>query len=87
MQESSLNAFLYTVIQYVDLIKNTLWGAWIAQLVKLPTSAQVMISWFVGLSPVLGSLLSVWILLWILCLPLSLPLPTCDLCLKNKINI
>ena len=29
-----------------------------AQLVKRPTSAQVMISWFVSLSPVLGSMLT-----------------------------
>ena len=31
---------------------------WVAQSVKRPTSAQVMISWFVGLSPVLGSVLT-----------------------------
>ena len=30
-------------------------GAWVAQLVKCPTSAQVMISWFVGSSPASGS--------------------------------
>ena len=36
------------------------WGAWVAQLVKhLMTLAQVMISWFLGLSPVLGSVLTV----------------------------
>ena len=35
-----------------------LWGAWLAQLVKCPTSAQVMISWFVGLSPASGSVLT-----------------------------
>ena len=29
-----------------------------AQLVKHPTSAQVMISWFVSLSPALGSVLT-----------------------------
>ena len=33
-------------------------GAWVAQLVKRPTSAQVMISWFVGSSPVSGSVLT-----------------------------
>ena len=33
-------------------------GTWVAQLVKHPTSAQVMISWFVSLSPVLGSVLT-----------------------------
>ena len=35
-------------------------GAWLAQLVKRPTSAQVMISRFVGSSPVLGSVLIAW---------------------------
>ena len=34
-------------------------GAWVAQSVKHPTSAQVMISWFVGSSPTLGSVLIV----------------------------
>ena len=34
-------------------------GAWVAQSVKRPTSAQVMISWFVGSSPVSGSVLTV----------------------------
>ena len=33
-------------------------GAWLAQSVKCPTSAQVMISWFVGLSPASGSVLA-----------------------------
>ena len=33
-------------------------GAWVAQSVKCPTSAQVMISQFVGLSPMLGSVLT-----------------------------
>ena len=34
------------------------WGAWVAQSVKCPTSAQVMISWFVSSSPTLGSVLT-----------------------------
>ena len=34
------------------------WGPWVAQAVKRPTSAQVMISQFLGLSPVLGSVLT-----------------------------
>ena len=34
------------------------WGAYMAQSVKQPTSAQVMISWFVSSSPSLGSLLA-----------------------------
>ena len=35
--------------------------------VKCPTLAQVMISWFVSLSPASGSVLTVQSLLWILC--------------------
>ena len=31
------------------------WGTWVAQSVERPTSAQVMISQFVGSSPALGS--------------------------------
>ena len=34
------------------------WGACVAQSVKRPTSAQVMISQFVSLSPALGSVLT-----------------------------
>ena len=34
------------------------WGAWVAHSVERPTLAQVMISWFMSLSPVLGSLLT-----------------------------
>ena len=33
-------------------------GAWVAQLVKRPTLAQIMISWFVGSSPASGSMLT-----------------------------
>ena len=36
------------------------WGAWGAQSVKCPTSAQVMISRFVSSSPTLGSVLAAW---------------------------
>ena len=32
-------------------------GGWVAQWVKCPTLTQVMISWFMGLSPALGSVL------------------------------
>ena len=59
-----------------------LWGTWVAQLVERPTSAQVMVSWFVVLSPALGLLLSVQSLLQILCPPLS-ALPLLTLSLKN----
>ena len=34
------------------------WGAWVAQSVKRPTSAQVMISQFVSSSPTSGSVLT-----------------------------
>ena len=39
-------------------IKRKWRGAWVAQLVERPTSAQVMISHSVSLSPALGSVLS-----------------------------
>ena len=35
-----------------------LWGTWVAQSVERPTSAQVMISLSVSLSPTLGSVLT-----------------------------
>ena len=60
-------------------------GAWVAQSVKRPTSAQVMISWSVGSSPVSGSVLTAQSLE-----PasdsVSCPSPTCALSLsiKNK---
>ena len=34
------------------------WGTWVAQSVKRPTSAQVMISLFMSLSPASGSVLT-----------------------------
>ena len=56
-------------------------GAWVAQWVKRPTSAQVMISQFVSLSPAL--LLSGQSTLRIFCLSPSLPLThSCSLSLK-----
>ena len=35
-------------------------GAWVAQSVERPTSAQVMISQFVGSSPTSGSVVTAW---------------------------
>ena len=65
-------------------------GTWVAQSVKCPTLAQVMISWFVSLSPVSGSVLTAWSLepaLNSVSPSLSAP-PTRTLCvsltLKNK---
>ena len=42
------------------LLKSVQWagGAWVAQSVKRPTLAQVMISWFVSSSPTSGSVLT-----------------------------
>ena len=40
------------------LLRVNSWGACMAQLVKRPTSAQVLISLFVGSSPMLGSVLT-----------------------------
>ena len=48
------------------------WLSWLS--VRLLVSAWVMISWFVGSSPVLGSTLTAWSLSGILFLPLSLSL-------------
>ena len=65
-------------------------GAWVAQLVKHPTSAQVMISQFVGSSPTSGSVLTAQSLdpaLDSVCLSLSAPPPLklyLSLSLKNK---
>ena len=63
-------------------------GAWVAQSVEHPTSAQVMISQFVSLSPMSGSVLTAggWLLLQILCLPLSLLLPCSQAVSPSKIN-
>ena len=35
-----------------------MWGTWVAQSVRCPTSAQVVTLHFVGLSPVSGSVLT-----------------------------
>ena len=64
------------------------WGSWVAQSVKRPTSAQVMISRFVGSGPTSGSVLTAQLLE-----PVSdsvspsfsePPLFMLSLCLKNK---
>ena len=56
-------------------LKLTSRGTWVAQSVKLLTSAQVMISRFMSLSPTSGFLLSAQSLLQILCPHLCVPLP------------
>ena len=45
-------------ILLVILNMDDLQGTWVAQLVKHPTSAQVMISWSVNLSPTSDSMLT-----------------------------
>ena len=62
-------------------------GSWVAQSVERPTSAQVMVSGSVGLSPVSGSVLTAQglELLQILCLPLSPSAPhSCSRSLSKK---
>ena len=60
-------------------------GAWVAQLIKCLTLAQVMISQFVSSSPLSGSLLSAQSLLQVLCLSVSLSAPpTLVLSLSQK---
>ena len=67
------------------------WDTWVAQSAKHTTSPQVMISRFVGLNPMSGSMWTAgaWSLLQILCLPLSVPPPlVLSLSLSQKlINI
>ena len=79
-----------TKIDKLDLTLKSLvpWGNWVAQSVKRPTLAQVLISWFVSSSPALDSAVSTeptWDLL-----PPSLSVPfTVSLSLslsKKKIN-
>ena len=52
-------------------------NTWVAQSVEHSTLAQIMILWFMGSSPVSGSVLTAQSLelLQILCIPLSLSLP------------
>ena len=83
-------AILHTRLDQRLVFKNR--GTWVAQLVGCLTLAQVMISLFVGLSPISGSVLTARSLepaSWILCFPLSLSAPallvlSLFLSLKNK---
>ena len=67
-------------------------GSWVAQLVKLPTSAQVMVLQFVGSGPASGSVLTAQCLepaldsvSLSLSLSLSLPLPyLCSISVSQK---
>ena len=53
--------------KYFCSLKSVRRGSKVAQSVKQPTSAQVLISWFMSCSLTLDSLLSAWSPLWILC--------------------
>ena len=76
----SRNIFVLKIIEEKD------GGAWVAQSVKHPTSAPVMILGFVSLSPTSGSVLSAQSLFRIPCPPLTAPPPhVCALSL-SKIN-
>ena len=46
-------------IKFKRTLKSKNRGAWVAQSFKRPTLAQVMISWFMGSSPMSGSVLTV----------------------------
>ena len=49
---------VFTLVLLVLKTRNR--GAWVAQSGKRPAWAQVRISWFTGLSPVSGSVLTAW---------------------------
>ena len=57
---------------YTPIKKQSYWDAWVAQSVKHPALAQVMISRFMSSSPASGSLLAAWSPLQVLCPSLSL---------------
>ena len=64
--------------QETGLKATTFWGAWVAQSVECPTSAQVMIAHFVSSSPTSDSVLTAQSLEPAsdsVCVSLSLPLP------------
>ena len=70
------------------LVKGGLWGAWLAQLVKWLTSAQVMVVGFVCLSPMSDSVLTAWSLEPALdSVSPSLSLPLAHALSLSKINI
>ena len=54
--EASCGAIL--ILSHLLAQKPLVGGAWVAQLAECPTSAQVMVLWFWGLSPMTGSMLT-----------------------------
>ena len=78
----------YLPIYAISYMKLTSCGAWVAQLVKHLTSAQVMVSWSVTSSPTLGCVLTAQSLEPAsdsLSFSLSAP-PLLMLCLKDKLT-
>ena len=81
---------IYTMGCYSTIKRNEVWGTWMAQVVKRPISAQVMMSQFVSSSPASGSVLTACSEpegCSRFCLPFSLPLPrshSVSVRLKNK---
>ena len=70
---TAFKSFIVSIYPWDVVVKSRKFGgAWVAQSVERPTSAQVMISHSVSSSPASGSVLTTWSLLQILCLPLSL---------------
>ena len=55
--KSKPNVWVHTMI-LGPFLENGFWGAWVAQSVEHLTSAQVVISWFMGSSLALGSVLT-----------------------------
>ena len=49
---------LTRIITIYFLKRSVFWGAWVAQSVECPTSAQIMTSQFMSLSPTSGSVLT-----------------------------
>ena len=69
----AMNVLGHHLSHHICLSLKTFYGgAWVAQVVKRPTLAQVMISRFMGLSPAWDSMLTAQTLLGILSLPLPL---------------
>ena len=58
MELGKENITTQATVKTVDVNEITSWGAWVAQSLERLTWAQVMISWFVSSSPVLGSMLT-----------------------------
>ena len=57
-QQKEIHESTITAGDFNTPLSKTERGAWVAQSVGRPTSAQVMISWFVSLSPTSGSVLT-----------------------------